>query len=217
MNLDHIRLLEEKEVDLVSITGCRNWSMAAVARVCELNEWKSQLEKEGRLSTRTLVERAATLEQSICSQASQMLGNDNFGVVASASQTPAEHAEKLITALFALGANVYLHVLVSGPLPELAEIKDCVSKMIELLGILPDLYMLNRVLWPFCVAGCLATEGEYDFFTNMAEMVSSQAGNGIVSRHAKALAAMKECWAMRRSGHRLCKWTDTGDVPWLLV
>lgn len=216
LNLDHVRLLED-EVDMVSLVGCYNWAVAAVARVCEMHEWKDHLVSASRLSTRTLVERAVVLEARIENQATQMLENDRFEVVASACPSSKVHMERLITALFALGARIYLHVLVSGPLPELPEIKSCVGSIIRLMSNLPNPWLLTRVLWPFYVAGCLATESDYNFFTSTAELLMAQAPQAAGNRNGKIITAMKECWTMRQRGGRSCMWTDAPDAPWLMV
>jgi hypothetical protein len=212
--LDHQRLLEENEVDMVSVTGCRNWAMAAVVKVCKLDNWKKTLEGENRLSTRKLVDEATAIEQSIRDQAAQMLGNDVFYVSRhpslSSSQASADYIEKLITTIFALSSLTYLHVVVSGGCPELPEIKESVSKTIEALRQIPEPHLLNRVIWPFCVAGCLAVESQYDFFTDM--------GDGILSRrHIKAISIIQSCWELRQTQAAPCKWSDVPFSPALLV
>ncbi|KAL3420506.1 C6 transcription factor [Phlyctema vagabunda] len=215
--LDHIRLLETGEVNMTSVCGCRNWAMAAVAKVCEMNEWKITMELEGRLSTRVLVGKAAVIEQSILTQIAEMLGNSDCKVVHRVTETQAEHVEKLITTVFALGALTYLNVIVSGTLPGLAEIEDTVSKMVEILRRLLELNLINQVIWPFCVAGCLATEEHHAFFANLDSPPPNVMGESIVSRQGKALEIVRGCWAMRRLGNRLCRWADVEGPPVLLV
>jgi len=212
--LDHQRLLEENEVDMVSVTGCRNWAMAAVVKVCKLDSWKKTLERENRLSTRKLVDEATAIEQSIRDQAAQMLGNDAFCVSRypslSSSQVSEDYVEKIITAIFALSSLTYLHVVVSGGCPELPEIKESVSKTIEALQQIPEPHLLNSVIWPFCVAGCLAVESQYAFFTDMGDRIFSR-------RHTKAISIIQSCWELRQTQTAPCKWSDVPFSPALLV
>ena len=215
LRFNHIRLLEHGPVEMPSIMGCRNWVVASVARACMLNDWKATLEAERRLSTRKLVEEAARIEQEIHLQASQMLGNDQFEVTCRDEEPRADYVEKLQTVIFALGALIYVHVIVSGAHPEVTEIHDGVLKMLRTLQRLPEPHLLNQVTWPLCVAGCLATDGEHAAFLELASR-ASEGEQLLMSGPARASDGMRRCWELRAMG-QVCKWTDTGPPPILLV
>jgi hypothetical protein len=63
-----------------------------------------------------------------------------------------------ITRVFAGAALVYLQVTISGAYPGIPEIQRGVARTMAALDKLEDKSLVRNLLWPVCIAGCMATE-----------------------------------------------------------
>jgi hypothetical protein len=61
----------------------------------------------------------------------------------------------------------YLHVAISGAYPELPEIIESVSKTIDAVQSLTDAKLLQNLVWPFCISGCLALDRKHTIFQGL--------------------------------------------------
>lgn len=101
-----------------------------------------------------------------------------------------------VNLFFAYAALVYLHTIVSGASPYTPEIKQNVTGCLEKLETFPS-RLLIRVCWPFTVAGCMATEGQYDRFRQVMKRTLNAKEQ--VGSAWKGLMVMEECWRLRES------------------
>jgi hypothetical protein len=69
---------------------------------------------------------------------------------------------------FANAAKVYLLVLLLGPDPEAKDIARSVRDTLSSLSVFPDPKLLRNTVWPFCIAGCMATKEQRQAFTDLA-------------------------------------------------
>ncbi|KAM3065101.1 hypothetical protein ACMFMG_006140 [Clarireedia jacksonii] len=103
------------------------------------------------LSLKGLVQRGGQIEERLQNELSDL---EKTSPVTGAGGSRAQTAE--ITRIFALAAVTYLHVVTSGALPELSEIKESVSRTIGAIKRLTDAKLLRNLAWKLCITGCLA-------------------------------------------------------------
>lgn len=192
-------------IELDKVMGCENWAMILIAQISALEHWKRDMQKAGRLSVIELSTRgseiAKLLNSGLASQAMCTLAP-------TISKSPAQYSP-LVTRIFALSALTYLHVVVSGAYPELTEIKASVSMTITTLSNLPVPHLLQNLVWPFCVTGCMASRDHEPLLNDLVMAAGEDAkcpGN-----YWKALEVMRECWRLREES----KTDDGRGVDWV--
>jgi Fungal specific transcription factor domain len=93
-----------------------------------------------------------------------------------------------VTKVFACAALTYLHVVLLGAYPELPEIRESVLRTIEAFRELSDARKVSNLVWPFCIAGCMAlTQNEDDF----RDIASSAGSDGKGSRNLEKAVAIE--------------------------
>ncbi|KAL3421436.1 hypothetical protein PVAG01_07881 [Phlyctema vagabunda] len=200
--LDHQRILDIFRIKLECLFGCSNRVLELILDIVYLDSWKKEVEKTRQLSMIELVKRGAKIEENLRQYieglevtSSLELRNDSRNM--SAAQTE-------ITRIFALSAQAYLHVVISGAHPELPEIADSVSKSIEAFESISDPCLLRHLVWPFCVTGCLATKAQQGFFRELV----SRAGITCLTVGTcwQAFQIIEECWEIRKTCSYNCDW-----------
>jgi hypothetical protein len=104
----------------------------------------------------------------------------------------------IATRVWAHAALLYLFVVVSGWQPSRFDVRYHVHQIIELLKyqISPPA-LLRTMVWPFCVAGCLAEASQEVYFR---EMVQALQPPSVFGTAYKALEIMENVWHNRDSG-----------------
>ncbi|KAH9212983.1 hypothetical protein DL95DRAFT_303186, partial [Leptodontidium sp. 2 PMI_412] len=51
--------------------------------------------------------------------------------------------------------------------PDPLELKDSVSRGMDVLNTLPGQKLLDREVWPVCVIGCIASESKQELFRSI--------------------------------------------------
>jgi hypothetical protein len=112
-------------------------------------------------------------------------------------KTPASQSH-LVTRIWAHAALVYLFVVVSGWQPASVDVQYHVGRIIELLThqISPPA-LLRTMVWPFCVAGCLAEPAQEALLRGMVKELQPPSVFGTVR---KALEIMEGVWCNRDAG-----------------
>ncbi|KUJ10404.1 uncharacterized protein LY89DRAFT_596526, partial [Mollisia scopiformis] len=211
INLDitrtnHRQLLEYHDIQLEQFMGCENWVMMVIMEISILNKWKLSRERAGLLSTIDLARRAIKIETLLKSGLERMVKSEK------PTSSFEEHWDRnwvsrrtaTVTKAFAYASRTYLHVVVSGAIPELPEIRESVSQTIEEFKRMLHPLEVESLTWPLCVTGCMATEGQRDFFADL--MSSAKITESSSGQTWKAFQIVKECWRLRN--------TDSGNVDW---
>ncbi|KAF4177955.1 hypothetical protein CNMCM8927_000587 [Aspergillus lentulus] len=195
---DHKVLLETGEVDLADLIGCSNWAMIFIFEISSLDKWKKEQEDAHRLSLIELTKRGCQIEERLLSRLAS-IESDLSQRAPVDSQLLLRFIKTKITRIFALSAITYLHVVISGAYPDIPDIKRSVSKTIDALQSLPDPKLLQHVVWPYCISGCLATDEQQQVFRELVSLPPITHGACL-----EALSLMEECWRSRKtqsSGH----------------
>jgi hypothetical protein len=207
LKLDHKLTLERAGIRLEILTGCRNWAMILIFEISLLDDWKREAEKAHKLSIVELAKRGGQIEKRLQEKLADIddtcptgtSSGNAYGMFSTSTHTE-------ITKIFALSAMIYLHVVMSGAHPELPEIKESVSKTIAAFQSLTDVKLLRNLVWPFCISGCLALDGQQSFFRHLisaAEITQSTVGTCL-----EAFKIMEECWERRKTCSCSCDWVS---------
>ncbi|RDW58395.1 hypothetical protein BP5796_12325 [Coleophoma crateriformis] len=116
----------------------------------------------------------------------------------------------LVTCLFAHAALLYLHITLHGAdAVARPTTKKLVFELIFTFRFIPEHTLLPSLVWPLCIAGCMATTvSERQFFRGTV------ASSGIDSRSScmiwRALEIMEICWYRPKSDGM-----QPGDLAWI--
>ncbi|KAK7757473.1 hypothetical protein SLS62_000488 [Diatrype stigma] len=201
-------------IDIEGVMGCQNWVLLQLGEIAALDAWKQRCKRAGNLDVMELVHRAATIKNALETHLTQLeavpapaniQGNctsllDCFDMGdhsntththTSQSQTP------LVTRVWAHAALLYLFVVVSGWQPASTDVRYHVGQIIELLAhrASPPV-LLRTMVWPFCVAGCLAEPAQEAQLRAMVEALQPPRVFGTVR---KALEIMENVWRCRNT------------------
>ncbi|OQU97022.1 Fungal Zn2-Cys6 binuclear cluster domain-containing protein [Cladophialophora immunda] len=198
-------------IDLEAICGCQNWVLLQISEIAALDAWKQECKRAGDLDVMELVRRAAPIKNTLVAQLSRVEANPAIASKSASSIldglfTPYYHGEHpeqvfahtaLVTRVWAHAALLYLFVVVSGWQPTSGDVRHHVSRIVDLLThqISPPA-LLRTVVWPFCVAGCLAEPAQEACLRGMVEALQRPSVFGTVH---KALEIMENVWHNRET------------------
>lgn len=194
-------------VNLEAAVGCQNWALLQIGEIAVLDAWKQRCKRAGNLDVMELVRRATAIKVFLEAHLMRLesdpvvipkegnslldaLTADNYQQSKTiSSQSP------LATRVWAHAALIYLFVVVSGWQPASADVRYHVGRIIELLKrqISPPA-LLRTMVWPFCVAGCLAEPAQEAHLRQMVEALQPPSAFGTVR---KALEIMENVWSNR--------------------
>lgn len=199
LDIDHVQVLNNLGIDLESITGCRNSIMALIHEISALDRWKEESEAARRLSIIDLAERGRQIEDRLRKELASMGTKLSTGLsVCNHAGVPPAPSQPEVSKLFALSAITYLHVVLSGPHPEIPEISEAVSQTIYVFKGLKDKRLLQGILvWPFCISGCLAQREQQSFFRDL--FYTTGITESSIGTCFEAFKIMEECWEARRT------------------
>ncbi|KAI1463061.1 fungal-specific transcription factor domain-containing protein [Daldinia caldariorum] len=193
-------LLETGEINLEDLTGCSNWAMVLIFEISCLERWKREEETAHRLSLIELTKRGRRIEERLLNRLASIESDPSQGAPVKGYLRP-DSVKTEITRIFALSAMTYLHVVISGPYPEIPDIKKSVSKTMEAFQNLSDPKLLQYVVWPYCISGCLASDRGQKVFRDLVSVPHITHGTCL-----EALKIMEECWRLRETESSSCDW-----------
>jgi C6 transcription factor Pro1 len=205
---------QDSKVQLQDLMGCENWAMTTIREIAVLEDWKRQMEKDSVFSVRELVRRAGSIEQrleagvaAVIERLSQYSSHRGLGKKNLSDTSSTSLVVSSITQTFACASRVYLNVLISGPNPNLPEMRESVSRTLAGLNALPDPQLIRNVVWSFCIAGCMAARDQEQSFKDLAS--AARIDQYTFGTAWKALEVMETCWMMRR-----LPGTEQNDCDW---
>ena len=197
---------QEGPIDLEAVIGCQNWVLLQVAEIAVLDEWKQNHTLSGDLDVMELVNQATAIRDSLlanpcCLESNQMKTSrgeagqaDVFTIYDEKPSTVASQSA-LVTQVWAHAALIYLIVVACGWEPTSSDVRYRVDRVIELLTGNPAL--LRTMVWPFCVAGCLAQPAQHDTFRRLVAALKLPSVFGAAK---KALELMEKVWSRSEAG-----------------
>jgi hypothetical protein len=190
------------KVMLERIMGCENWAMVLIREIAVLWDWKRRSER-AVLSTGELERQAGDIKWRLNVGLEKLSKEPSQSPKREKAQHDRGFVIRRITNVYANAAKVYLDVLVFGPNPDLPEMIESVSSTLAALAALPDPNRLRNVVWPFCIAGCIAKVGQREVFRDLASAAGVH--QGVFGSSWRALEVMEKCWALRDEG-KSCDW-----------
>jgi len=202
-------------INLEAVVGCQNWALVQISEIAALDAWKQSCKKAGSLDIMELVRRA-TIIKDLLEAGLKLLVRDPVDRIKDGSNIldvfTTDYAKdskattgqsSLATKVWAHAASLYLFVVVSGWQPASSEVRFHVGRIIELLTcqISPPA-ILRTMVWPFCVAGCLAEPEQEVHFRAMVEALQPP---NVFGAAYKALEIMEEVWRNRNTGDPLSR------------
>jgi hypothetical protein len=197
-------------INLEAVVGCQNWVLLQIGEIAVLDAWKQQCIRAGNLDILELVPRATVIKNSLEAHLMRLEndptiiskeGSSLLDILISGhsqhSEIPASQTS-LVTHVWAHAALIYLSVTVSGWQPANVEVRCHVNQIITLqTHQLSPPALLRTMVWPFCVAGCLAEPAQEAHLRGMVEALQPSSVFGTVR---KALEIMENVWSNRNVG-----------------
>ncbi|KIK99966.1 hypothetical protein PAXRUDRAFT_822144, partial [Paxillus rubicundulus Ve08.2h10] len=183
-----------REHSMMSVMGCENHIVVALAEIASLASWKDQHIRAGNLSVPELVRRGQKIEANLKKHSSYESDPTMDHV-----ETQRAHQRHLTSEVFRASAHVYLHSVISGDFPQCPEIIEAVDKTVECLKAAGDGQMgravVRSVVFSICICGCLTenTEHQRYFMKRLQEQETVTIGN---SQQVSSL--IQEVWRRRR-------------------
>jgi hypothetical protein len=227
---DYPNLLLSSDIDMTNIAGFQSWIVFVIGEIGALRAWKTEEEYSNRLSIWKLYERGSAIRQrldkhieTLRSEISDSIPVTN-GALGDATAVylvmanPSLYAQavrRVVTLVFAHAAQVYLHTTISGPHPTLEEVTTSVTATMNALNDLraiSDSQNLRSLVWPICIAGCMANDATtQSFFRDLLEGLGEEAR--VFGNSGSVLRIMEKCWEHRRSQD--LSDSSNGDCDWM--
>jgi hypothetical protein len=200
----------EATINLEETIGCQNWALLYIGEIATLDAWKQHSHRAGSLDVMELVRRASDIKMLLEEHMSQLEANpidvsneapsllNIFTSDLGQQVKPPASQTILATRVWAHAALVYLFIVVSGWQRASSDVRYHVGMIIELLTqqIVPPA-LLRSMVWPFCVAGCLAAPEQEAPLRGMVQTLQPPSVFGTVR---KALEIMEIVWSKRCAG-----------------
>ncbi|KAG9315231.1 hypothetical protein JVU11DRAFT_4364 [Chiua virens] len=200
------------EYSMMSVMGCENHIVLALAEIASLASWKEAHTRNGSLSVNELVKRGHKIEEILKKPSAHPYEYDSDGEKQRAQQ------RRLTSEVFRSSSHVYLHSVVSGDYPRCPEIIEAVNETVTCLKKAEDgptgRVVVRSVIFSICICGCLTDDPIHQryFLKRLQEQQGLSIGN---SQEVSRL--MQEVWA-RRSQGRAVDWRQVmREAEMLLV
>ncbi|KAI0423394.1 fungal-specific transcription factor domain-containing protein [Xylaria sp. FL1042] len=200
----HHGLLEDTHgtgpvIDLEAVVGCQNWVLVQIGEIAVLDAWKQRCKSRGTLDVMELVRRATAIKNYLETHLALLrrdttsnVKEDNSVLDVLIAKSTTASQKPLVTLAWAHAALIYLSVVVSGWQPASAEIRHHVRRLIEVpLREISPPALLRTMVWPLCVAGCLA---EPELATQFRGLIDALQPRSVFGTLQKALEVMENVW-----------------------
>ena len=186
------------EYSMMSVMGCENHIVLALAEIASLANWKEVNVKAGSLSVKELVKRGHRIEEILKKPSSHPY---DFDITVDPGEKQRAQQRCLTSEVFRASAHVYLHSVVSGDFPRCPEIIEAVDETVKCLMAAEDgptgRAVVRSVVFSICICGCLTEEPHHQnyFLKRLQEQQGLSIGN---SEQVSYL--IQEVWNRRSRG-----------------
>lgn len=213
---DGVPVLPETEYSMMSVMGCDNHIVLALAEIASLASWKDEHTTAGKLSVKELVKRGSRIEESLKRPSSEP---DEFNIIVDAGERQRAEQRRLTSEVFRASAHVYLHSVVSGDFPGCPEIAEAVDETVKCLKKAEDgptgRAVVRSVVFSICICGCLTEDPRHQnyFLKRLQEQQGRSIGN---SQQVSDL--IQEVWKRKRRSRAAVDWRQVmREAEMLLV
>ncbi|PVH89484.1 hypothetical protein DL98DRAFT_508527 [Cadophora sp. DSE1049] len=207
-SFEYLSYLEDDKIRLDRLMGCRNWAMIAIRETTDLEAWKINMQRRGSLDIPMLYRKGATIE-------SRLTNGLNSLKQPADDQTYIDQISDMTTEVYALSAQIYLSVILWGNSPRTPAVRLTVASCLAAIKALPQ-HLIVRIAFPFCVAGCMASDEEKDAFRTILE--GAEAAGYPLGMLWNSLDVMEEFWSMREGKIPDTKtFTGNSGCPWAVA
>lgn len=203
---------ECEQFSMMSIMGCENHIVLALAEIAALAAWKDGNQTGNKLSVPELVKRGQRIEEILKKPSSdereRVLAHDEY-------QSERARQRRFTSEVFRASAHVYLHSVISGDYPKCPEIIEAVNDTIKCLQAAESgstgRSVVRSVVFSICIAGCLTDNVEHKRY--LTRRLEEQRGLG---NYSQVQYLINEVWCRR--GTERVDWRQVmRDAEMLLV
>ncbi|EEU41263.1 uncharacterized protein NECHADRAFT_83501 [Fusarium vanettenii 77-13-4] len=188
--------------------GCPGWVLITLGEVARLESLKHSAEPIQRAGIAEVVR-----NQSI--ELERMLEDGLFTMSNSTSQ--AQNRVPVVEA-WIHATILHLTIVVEGWDPLHPKILHSAQRILEIISTIPWQLSLRSIMWPFCVAGCLAAPEQEDMFRSVVSAMGPFQAFGTAK---EALGLMERVWGLRnqldKDSWSLCHCFEVDGVKFLLI
>ncbi|KAI0173861.1 fungal-specific transcription factor domain-containing protein [Pestalotiopsis sp. NC0098] len=194
----------EPPVNLEAVVGCANLVLLQVAKIASLDSWKQQCNRTGEVDHIKLMHHADLIENALRTRL--MYSDERWATPQEKKESLLDifgnsycekahsHARQvlLVTRVWAHAALIYISVVRSGWLPAKHAMGDSVENIVKALTTqISSPALLRAMVWPFCVAGCMATPAQQE---KLRELVDALEPPSVFLTVHKAFDIMESVW-----------------------
>ncbi|KIJ66898.1 hypothetical protein HYDPIDRAFT_108850 [Hydnomerulius pinastri MD-312] len=200
-----------EEYSMMTVMGCENHIVLALAEIANLAHWKDQHSRAGNLSVPELVKRGHKIEEILKKPSAS-----HFDITMDSAKKRAK-TRRLTSEVFRASAHVYLHSVISGDFPQCPEIIEAVNETVKCLKAAEEgqtgRSVVRSVVFSICICGCLTEDRNHQqyFLTRLQEQQHDPFGNC-----PQVLLLIQEVW--RRRSRESVDWREVmREAEMLLV
>ncbi|EMR81243.1 putative c6 transcription protein [Botrytis cinerea BcDW1] len=214
----HNRLLSAKKpgssksdhkIQLASIMGCENWVMIMISEIAWLGTWRRKHQSDSSIDfAQQLIYTEQNIRNRLESKNSETL-KELHALRSIHRGTPPfystelynKHSVLLLSHIFACASLIYLQMVISDNLrPE--DIDMMLHNTINAMRMIPNPQMFRGLVWPLCVAGCLASsKQDQRFFREISK--AAIADSRSFGNSSSALKILEKSWELQKEEGRL--------------
>jgi len=198
-NADHFNgepTAPPEELSMLSVMGCENYIVRALAETADLAWWKEWHKTDGSLSIPQLASRGQQIEEILEGPRTTL-----SYPTASCDALELDIVRQCTSEVFRASSQVFLHSVISGDYPQCPEIQTGISQTIKALKAVPDGSHTSRavvrsVVFSICICGCLTDDPNHRlFFEQRLQQQNTSVGNC-----NQVLLLMNRVWSKRARG-----------------
>lgn len=214
----HNRLLSAKKpgssksnhkIQLASVMGCENWVMIMISEIAWLGTWRRKHQSDSSIDfAQQLIYTEQNIRNRLESKNSETL-KELHALRSIHRGTPPfystelynKHSVLLLSHIFACASLIYLQMVISDNLrPE--DVDVMLHNTINAMRMIPNPQMFRGLVWPLCVAGCLASsKQDQRFFREISK--AAIADSRSFGNSSSALKILEKSWELQKKEGRL--------------
>ncbi|KAJ9616965.1 hypothetical protein H2200_000685 [Cladophialophora chaetospira] len=184
--------------------GCQGWVLLLIGEISALDAWKGGFESETYTAAETFKNRAMELELRLQRGISSLEGTQSAMKTGGApgylrpydqqDTTNRGQERNIATSIWSHATGIYLALVTKGWHPENSAIRHHVQYVLAFLGQVSSQACLRNLVWPLCVAGCVASADQEEAFRAIGPALGPLQAFGTMSQ---ALRIMECVWQRR--------------------